>query len=188
MPDREDPRVADVLEFLRANDPVRNNDEYPIAIKHNAQLLLEKLDARAEGFTLRGEAAEQFLRDMAARDASPPDPERERFLEECHQIYLRTRPDPVVSDVSKLDGHHPGECRCYLVAHMTTKPPCIVGTGLYSESAASLSGAIGPGRFAFDVAHGDGPTYESARRRLLEIPEPWRQVYQWALDMLPEGA
>ena len=94
-----------------------------------------------------------------------------------------------MSNVTKLDDHRPNERRCYLVAHVDTsvRPPKILGTGLYSESAASLTGAIGHGRFAFDVTYADGPTYESARDSILAMPEPWVSAFRWAIDMLPDG-
>jgi hypothetical protein len=93
----------------------------------------------------------------------------------------------MTNTVTKLDDHRPHGKRCYLVAHMTTNPPTIIGTGLYSEPAASLTGALGPGRFAFDVVHGDGHDFEAAKRSILEMPMPYRSIYQWAIDMLPES-
>jgi hypothetical protein len=78
----------------------------------------------------------------------------------------------------------------YLVAHVdtTTKPPRITGTGLYSEPAKSLTGAIMKGRFAFDVQVASGSNFEKAKRNLLNMlnTDIGRLAYGWALDMLPE--
>ena len=75
----------------------------------------------------------------------------------------------------------------YLVAHMRTDPPRIVGCGIYSESARSLTGALGRGCFAFDVCEEEGVDFETARRAILNMSEPYRSVFGWAIDMVPAG-
>lgn len=43
-----------------------------------------------EPMRLEGEAAQQFLADMKARDQAAADPERKRFLDECLAAYRKT--------------------------------------------------------------------------------------------------
>jgi hypothetical protein len=77
--------------------------------------------------------------------------------------------------------------KAYLVAHMRTDPPRIVGCGIYSEPARSLSGAIGHGVFAFDVCEDEAGTFDGARARILKMAEPYRSIFAWAIDMVPAG-
>ena len=88
--------------------------------------------------------------------------------------------------VTNLDSRRPDTKTVYLVAHMdtTVSPPRITGAGIYGEPAKSLSGAIGRGRFAVDVLEETGPNFEEAQRRIVEMAEPYRSVFAWALDML----
>lgn len=87
------------------------------------------------------------------------------------------------------DSRRPDTKTAYLVVHLDTThtPPVFLGVGIYSEPARSLTGAIGPGRFALDVHEARGPDFETARRRILEMPEPYRSVFKWALDVVPES-
>ena len=92
-----------------------------------------------------------------------------------------------MSKVTNIDSRRPDTRTAYLVAHMdtTVSPPRILGVGIYSEPARSLTGAICRGRFAFDVADAPGHDYEAACRNIVEMPEPYRSVFAWALNMLP---
>lgn len=75
--------------------------------------------------------------------------------------------------------HLPTTRHCFVVVHMDTaqNPPRIKGADLYSESALSLTGAIGLRVFAFDVASATGNSYEDARdnalRELVFKPLHW---------------
>ncbi len=91
--------------------------------------------------------------------------------------------------ITNLDSRRPDTKKVYLVVHIdtSTKPPRLVGAGIYGEPARSLSGAIGHGRFAVDIHEETGPNFEEARRRIIEMPEPWRSAFAWALDLLPES-
>jgi hypothetical protein len=95
----------------------------------------------------------------------------------------------MTNTITNLDDRRPNTTRCYLVAIVDTsaRPPTVVGTTLYSEAAVSIIGAFGKSRFVFDVVHGDGHDFEAAKRAILEMPMPYRSIYQWAIDMLPEG-
>lgn len=90
--------------------------------------------------------------------------------------------------VTNLDLRRPNTKTAYLVAHLDTSawPPVVVRTGIYSEPASSLSGAIGRGRFAVNVWEETGPSFEEAQRRIIDMPSPWRSMFEWALDLLPE--
>ena len=88
------------------------------------------------------------------------------------------------SGVTSLDSRRPDTKTVYLVAHIDTESRRIVSAGIYSEPARSLSGAIGRGCFAFDVHEETGRDFEDASRKLLDMPEPYRSVFAWALDMV----
>jgi len=91
--------------------------------------------------------------------------------------------------IVRLDSRRADTKTVYLVVHIDTsaKPQRVVGAGIYGEPARSLTGAIGRGRFAVDILEETGPNFEEARRRIVEMPEPWRSVFAWALDLLPES-
>lgn len=76
----------------------------------------------------------------------------------------------------------------YCVVHLDTKsfPPKVLGADIYSEPASSLTGAIRPGHYAFDVVDVGGEEFEDAKTKLLAIlaEEPYRQVYGWVLALL----
>jgi hypothetical protein len=77
----------------------------------------------------------------------------------------------------------------YCVVHVDTKsdPPKILGAAIYSESAASLTGAICPGRFAFDIAQRSGPDYESASSALCAYLQEYSNVFGWVSRLLAAG-
>ena len=80
--------------------------------------------------------------------------------------------------------------RAYLVVHLDTKtePPTVLGCGVYSESAKSLTGAIGRNRHALDVLEAPGRDYEDALRQLARARNFYREsgAFEWAFRMVPE--
>ncbi len=80
--------------------------------------------------------------------------------------------------------------RAYLVAHfdITSGKPVLTGTGIYSESAQSLTGAIGRGQWSADVIDVAGYNFAEARKKLIAgIREMYPETFGWALDALPPG-
>ncbi len=77
----------------------------------------------------------------------------------------------------------------YLVVHMdvTVAPPVAKAAGIYSESARTITGAIGKGLFAFDVLEASGENYEEACAELHAAREFCRGVFDWAFDLLPKS-
>jgi hypothetical protein len=82
--------------------------------------------------------------------------------------------------------------KAYLVVHLDTeaRPPRVLGCGVYSEPARSLTGAIGNGGHALDVLDAPGADYEDALRNLAKVREFYREsgVFEWAFRMLPAGS
>ena len=75
----------------------------------------------------------------------------------------------------------------YLVAHIdtTTTPPTFLGHAIYSSSARSITNAITPKRFAFDVLEVSGDDYQDAVERLQNFcsTSPNDAVFGWALKL-----
>lgn len=79
--------------------------------------------------------------------------------------------------------------KAYLVVHLDVKktPPEVSRAGIYSEPAESLTGAIGPRSFAFDVIEASGEDYETARLNLLARLRDYGPILAWAHRLIPEG-
>lgn len=85
----------------------------------------------------------------------------------------------------------PPSFRCFVVVHLDTTrtPPTFKGAHTYSEHARSLTGAIGGRSFAFDVAEGEGPTYEEARANALrELLSPHLRWVRLELSIADRAA
>lgn len=77
----------------------------------------------------------------------------------------------------------------YLVVHLDTSvsPPVVTGAGIYSESARSLTGAIGRRVFAFDALQASGEDFVSAKMNVIKDARDWR-CYDWALELVERGS
>ncbi len=77
----------------------------------------------------------------------------------------------------------------YLVAHVdtTSRPPTVVGVGIYSEGSQTLSGAISNRSWAFDVLHATGEDFETAIANAKAAVDQFPNVYGWVKRFeLPE--